>query len=84
MMAATKQDISNWFDEGVKKGATHMLVVCDTYDWDDYPVYVMPGEDARTKAGEYNGTNMQSLMECYNLSKPKDIQLDHRRTFDYD
>jgi hypothetical protein len=32
-MATTKEDISQWFDEGVKKGATHMLVVTDTFDY---------------------------------------------------
>lgn len=83
-MAATKKDISDWFSEGVWKGATHMLVVCDTYDWDDYPVYVMPNENAREKANQYNGENMQKVMECYNLSKSLKIQLDNGRTFDYD
>ena len=34
-MAATRSDISQWFDRGKKLGATHMLVVCDTLDWDD-------------------------------------------------
>lgn len=31
-MAAIKQDIRGWFDRGVKKEATHMIVMCDTFD----------------------------------------------------
>jgi hypothetical protein len=35
----SKQQISDWFDEGVKNNATHMIIVCDTYEHDDYPVW---------------------------------------------
>jgi hypothetical protein len=38
-MAATKQDIIGWLDRGKAQGATHVIVVCDTFDWDDYPVF---------------------------------------------
>jgi hypothetical protein len=38
-MAATKDDLSNWFDDGVSAKATHMIVVCDTFNYDDYPVF---------------------------------------------
>lgn len=44
-MAASKEDISWWYDEGVKAGATHLIVVCDTYDHEDYPVYCSSPED---------------------------------------
>lgn len=86
--------ISGWFDEGVVKGATHMIVVCDTFDWSDYPVYVMPGEDARTKSFQYGSDdgsglprderNMQKVMEVYSLALPKDAQLLERRAFHYE
>lgn len=31
-----KQEISKWFDEGVQMEASFILVVCDTFDWEDY------------------------------------------------
>ncbi len=80
-MATTKEDISRWFDDGVEKGATHLIVVCDTFDYGDYPKYVMPGEDAKEKAS--NLGSMQSLMEVYNLSMDKDTQLKTHRAFNY-
>jgi hypothetical protein len=83
-MATTKQDISEWFDEGVKKGATHMLVVCDTFEYEDYPVYVMPGQSAVMEASNRDGKNMQKVMECYRLRKDmKDVQLSFGRCNNY-
>ncbi len=66
-MAASKADLKRWFTEGVEKKATHMIVVCDTFDYDDYPVYVARGEDVEEKAAKYEGKNMQTVMEIYNL-----------------
>ena len=60
-----------------------MIVVCDTYDWDDYPVYVMPTEDAQKKYSEYNGPNMQKVMEVYNLKKDIDKQVGQHRAFEF-
>lgn len=74
-MATTVRELNEWFDEGVKKGATHLIVVCDTFDWEDYPVYVEKGQDPQTVLDKYRG-NMQKVMEVYNLSQPKDKQLD--------
>jgi hypothetical protein len=36
-MATTMQDLREWYNRGKNIGATHMVVVCDTYDWEDYP-----------------------------------------------
>ena len=59
-MAATKIEISTWFDNGLKSKdfPTHMLVVCDTYGYDDYPVYVKPSENAQDIYSKYNGQNI--------------------------
>lgn len=82
-MGTTKEDIKDWIQRGIDQGATHMIVVCDTFDWDDYPVYVMPDEDARIKYASYNGANMQKVMEVYNLQKNIDTQLNQHRTFEF-
>lgn len=70
----SQADLSRWFDEGVARGATHMIVVCDTYDWTDYPVYVSGG-DPQIVFNANNGPNMTKAMECYALWKPKDAQI---------
>ena len=79
----TKEEIKEWFIEGVEKGATNMIVMCDTFSYEDYPVYIMPGEDARHETSIRNGNNMQSVMEVYNLLIPMQHQLNELRSFNY-
>ncbi len=78
-MAATKPEISSWFDRGIAEGATHMIVVCDTFDYDDYPVFCSSDKDCIEKHAHYDGLNMQRVMEVYDLSADKGAQLDERR-----
>lgn len=83
MSAASYQNIQSWLVSGQKRGATHMLVVCDTFDYTDYPVFVMPGEDVKKIETEYNDREMSQVMEVYSLSKPIDPQLSKRQNFEY-
>ena len=61
-----------------------MIVVCDTFSYDDYPVYVEPTEDVRKKAAKFNGPNMQRVMEVYSLSMDMETQMLETRAFHYD
>ncbi len=82
-MTTTRKEIEGWLNEGIEKGATHVIIALDRFDWDNYPVYVMSGESARSKADEYNRKNMQGVDEVYDLSLPLDKQLNERRAFHY-
>jgi len=82
-MPTTRDDIRGWFKEGRRKHATHMIVVCDTFDYDDYPVYVGKKEDVRAVYARYNGPNMQRVMEVYNLSLDMEKQLTEHRSFNF-
>lgn len=74
-MSVTQQDIDSWFDRGVSENATHMIIVCDTFSWDDYPVYIYAGEDFYSQYDRFtNGKNMQKVMEVYDLSMSKESQ----------
>ena len=65
---------------------THLVVVCDTFDHEDYPVYVKLGQDVRKVVAEYNGPNMQKVMEVYDLTESEktlaEQQREHR-SFNY-
>lgn len=74
----TKQDIERWFDQGVADGHTHLIVVCDTFSYEDYPVYVDPSDDPIEVHHKYDGINMQRVMEVYNLSMDKEEQLNRQ------
>ena len=83
-MAASRDQIREWFQEGKKNGATHMIVVCDTFDYDDFPVYVLPGTNARKAADEERAKSMQNVIEVYDLSLSEDEQVDKTgRVFNY-
>jgi hypothetical protein len=83
-MATSQGDILRWLKEGKSQGATHLLVVCDTFAHEDYPVYVKPGEDVRECARVYDGANMQRLMEVYALHLDWKQQLGEFRSFHYE
>lgn len=79
-MAATKEDISKWFDAGVKKDATHLIVVCDTFEHCDYPVFVTIDQDIFKERRDIDEMDMQSVMEVYNLTMDKSGQLAEKRS----
>jgi len=79
----TRADIERWLKAGKSSRATHMIVVCDTFSYEDYPVYVMPGENVKEKESEYNEKNMQRVMKIYSFSKDLKKQLKKNRNFDY-
>lgn len=80
-MATTRQDISKWFDDGVAKGATHLVVICDTFDHEDYPKYADSERHARRI--KRNPGSMQRVMEVYLLSMDKETQLNQERAFNF-
>jgi hypothetical protein len=82
-MSTIQATLRRWFDKGVQKKATHMIVACDTFDHGDFPVYVMPGQDVRTIAKEHDESRMLRLMEVYDLSADRESQLEARRVFNY-
>lgn len=80
-MGTTKQDLSDWFDTGVAGKATHMIVVCDTFEHEDYPVYAGTDDEALKAYDAHNGENMQRVMEVYDLRMDKTMQLEGGRAF---
>jgi hypothetical protein len=86
-MATSKADIRHWLKRGLAdtRKPTHCIIVCDTFDYEDYPVYVFPGEDVRDveKKNSLSAGNMQRVMEVYNLALPIEAQLEENRSFNY-
>lgn len=83
-MTTTKSTISEWFDRGKKERATHMIVVCDSFNHSNYPVFVKPGEDVYKEADQFNNKNKQRIMEVYHLGSDKEFQLNQYRAFNYE
>lgn len=79
-MAATISVLTNWFKRGVKNGDQFMIIVCDTFDHEDYPVYTS-SENFQEKYDDHRKAEMQSIMEVYDLSKSMEEQMAQKRVF---
>lgn len=66
-MAASRQDVNRWIETAKNNGATHIISVCDTYDYDDYPVYVMPDETVQERRKNYDGKDMKRINEVIQI-----------------
>lgn len=82
-MATKVTLIDKWFDEGLKQDATHMIIVCDKFNWEDYPVYVSKDEDVKVIEKRYDPNKLQLIMEVYDLKLSKKKQLEECRAFNY-
>ena len=61
---------------------SHVLIVCDTFDYDDYVVYVKKGEDIHSKVQYYNDfMQMRRIMEIYNYSLDINSQLNESKSW---
>lgn len=74
-MKTTVEMLGQWFDRGLFLNSTHMIIVCDEYDYDNYPVYVSLDESAYEVAEAYDKKSMQRVVEVYNLAMDKNEQL---------
>lgn len=80
-MAASKNQIREWVDRGIETGATHVIIVYDSWDYEDFPVYVDKGQSVEKRMSYYDGNNMCSVMEVYNLSMDIDTQMNEFRAW---
>jgi hypothetical protein len=62
----------DWYLKGCQTNKKFLVVVCDTFEWEDYPLYFEKKEDT-VKFLQKPG-DMQKVMEVYCLSKPFDNQ----------
>lgn len=82
-MGTTQTDVQEWFDSGVKKEAAYMIVMVDTYDHGDYPVFVHPEDDIHKELTRRRMAPMQRIVEVYDLSMDRDKQINEYRAFNY-
>lgn len=75
-----QKTLRKWLDEGRQKGASHCLIVCDTWDYadgfEDFPVYVMPQENLEEVIRKYPRGGIEVFVEQFDLSSSLDEQVD--------
>lgn len=69
-----RDDISKWFDEGVKTGAKWMIILFDELDQRERAVYAASESEARSC--ESLPRESETILEVYDLSLPKEPQVE--------
>jgi hypothetical protein len=82
-MGTSKEQIRVWLKRGVEQGASHVCVVCDTFDYEDYPVFVAPTESIESRVSGFHNDKWNRLMEVYDLSLDIESQLREDRAMHY-
>jgi hypothetical protein len=83
-MGTTIDEIQRWAEEGIKSGKSHLIVMCDTFDHRDFPLYLHTDEKGARQIAEMEGKkSMQRVMEVYNLKMDLEPQLSAIRSFNY-
>lgn len=77
-MEASYNNIKSCLYAGDNGEYSHLLIVCDTFDYEDYPVYIKKDEDIKGKILQYS-QNMQKVMEVFNYSIDLEYQLAETR-----
>jgi hypothetical protein len=83
MTGTTREELAEWFDEGVRQGAAFMIVAADTFSYENYPVYVHAGGDKTVHelAQEFEHKPMSRVMEVYALDGDKEAQIAANETW---
>lgn len=83
MGAASRQQISQWFDDGVNAGHDYMAIHCDQFDYSDSPVYIEAAKVHEVLANLQDASKMSKVHELYDLTLPKPPQLAEGRAWHY-
>jgi len=81
-MGTSVELIRSWLN--ARTDCTHMVVVCDTFSWEDYPVHVTKDENVLDVINKYDNKGMQKIMECYSYTLDIEEQLNEYRAFHVD
>lgn len=82
MDPASGDDIAKWvFEAKEDPKCTHVIIVCDDFQWEDYPVEVLEHQNIDEEMKKYAFVNMQRIMEVYSMKMDLAIQLAERRAY---
>lgn len=80
-MATSKTEIAGMFLRGKAKGYKYMIIVCDNYNFEDYPHYVNTPRELEEELQDYIIDKWVTPMEVYDLSMDMNKQLNEERAW---
>jgi hypothetical protein len=81
-MPTSREDIREWLNRMHVDGYTHMIVAYDSWDREDFPIYISKGQDVRKREAQIS--KELKVMEVYSAKLTDEEQLAQHRAFNYD
>ena len=69
-----KEEIQDYFNRGVTLGKKFMVIMCDTFDFEDYPSYHDTIDSANEYINEKADKNMARFMSLFDLTSGEKIK----------
>lgn len=66
-MAASRKDVDRWIKTAKKEKQKFIISVCDTFDYDDYPVYCSDEKEIKKEIPNHQ-INMQRINEIIRIN----------------
>ncbi len=82
-LPTTQTTITRWFENGIDLNATHLVVVCDLFDYEDFPVYIYEDESPEERVIYWNSQDFCKVMEVYDIQLDMNAQLNESRAWHY-
>ena len=67
-MAASRRDVDRWIETAKLGKCKYIISVCDTFDYDDYPVYCEDLNELQRRYPEYT-KNMKRVNEIIRINE---------------
>jgi len=62
-MAVSREEFKKWVRDGKRNGYSHMISVCDTFNHEDYPIYISTLKELRSRKKLIENEDMQRINE---------------------
>jgi hypothetical protein len=66
-MVTTQAEVNTWIEEGKSLNMKYIVVVCDCFDYSDFPVYCKTYERKQQTIKYYNSLDLHRIMEVITL-----------------
>lgn len=74
MISNYNEQVQQYFQRGRDQKFRYMIVMEDTFDYEDYPVYLNTIEECDKYIWDHNGKNMARFLSLFDLASGKKLR----------
>lgn len=80
-MTTSVKTIRLWLERAKNNGSTFLIVACDMFEREDYPIYCSSKNEALLKITELRAEDLSGIHEVYDLNLDIEEQLSKKRVW---